>query len=378
MRKNIAIQLSLLALSGFTLISCGEQKKQKKETQNEGDSIGAQEPVKVHSDPLITDNFTADPSAHVFNDKIYIYPSHDYDSGIPEDDQGSHFDMKDYHVYSMDSVGAKVVDHGVALDIKDVPWAKRQMWAPDAAEKDGTYYLYFPAKNKDDVFQLGVATSKNPAGPFTAEPDPIENSFSIDPAVFKDSDGEFYMYFGGIWGGQLQRWSSGKYVNEDKYPADTAAALQPKIAKLSDDMTSFAEAPRNVRIVDKEGKELRTKDNDRRFFEAAWVHKMNGKYYLSYSTGDTHKIVYATSDSPYGPFTYQGVLLKPVLGWTNHHSIVQYHGKWYLFYHDSSLSGGKTYLRSIKMTELRFNDDGSIRTLDAMVQQNNEQQDQKQ
>ncbi|AVR44647.1 alpha-N-arabinofuranosidase [Christiangramia fulva] len=377
MKKNLIIRFSLLSLAGLLVISCGQNQKQQSSPEEKQDSLEEQQPLKIDSEPLVTDNYTADPSAHVFNGKIYIYPSHDYDSGIPEDDEGSHFDMKDYHVYSMDSIGAKVVDHGVALDIKDVPWAKRQMWAPDAAEKDGTYYLYFPAKNKDNIFKIGVATSKNPAGPFTALPKPIENSFSIDPAVFQDSDGQYYMYFGGIWGGQLQRWSSGKYVNEDKYPADTAAALQPKIARLSEDMTSFAEAPRSVRILDKEGNDLKVGDNERRFFEAAWVHKMNDKYYLSYSTGDTHKIVYATSDNPYGPFTFQGVLLNPVLGWTNHHSIVKYNGKWYLFYHDSSLSGGKTYLRSIKMTELRFNEDGSIRTLDAMTEPTtDEQQDQ--
>ncbi|MDT0643571.1 glycoside hydrolase family 43 protein [Zunongwangia sp. F363] len=358
---------SFLILTASCVISCGEKKdNDSEETTVQQDSLNAQE--QENSQPLVTDNYTADPSAHVFNGKIYIYPSHDWDSGIPEDDMGSHFNMKDYHVYSMDSVGGEVQDHGVVLDVEDVEWAKRQMWAPDAAEKDGTYYLYFPAKNEDDIFKIGVATADNPAGPFTPQPEPIENSFSIDPAVFADSDGEYYMYFGGIWGGQLQRWQSGNYVEEDKYPADSAAALQPKVAKMSDDMMGFAEAPRDIKILDKEGNELTTGDNERRFFEAAWVHKMNGKYYFSYSTGDTHKIVYATGDSPYGPFTYQGVVLEPVLGWTNHHSIVEYNGKWYLFYHDSSLSGGKTYLRSVKMTELQINEDGSIETVNAMVE----------
>src|SRR5690606_17498172 len=104
------------------------------------------------SKPLVSDNYTADPSAHVFLDKIYIYPSHDYDSGIRQDDLGSHFDMKDYHVYSMDDMESKVKDHGIALDVNDVPWAKKQMWAPDAATKNGKYYLYFPAKDKDGIF----------------------------------------------------------------------------------------------------------------------------------------------------------------------------------------------------------------------------------
>src|SRR3546814_8483500 len=85
------------------------------------------------------------------------------------------------------------------------------MWAPDAARKNGTYYLYFPAKDKEGVFRIGVATSKDPMGPFKAQPQPIKGSYSIDPAVFTDDDGSSYMYFGGIWGGQLQRNVDGKY-----------------------------------------------------------------------------------------------------------------------------------------------------------------------
>ncbi len=319
-------------------------------------------------EPLVTDLYTADPSAHVFENKLYLYPSHDYDSGIPEDDLGGHFNMRDYHVYSMDSIEGEVTDHGVVLDVDDVAWAKRQMWAPDAAEKEGTYYLYFPAKDKDDIFRMGVATSDSPSGPFTAEENAIKGSFSIDPAVFKDKDGSYYMYFGGIWGGQLQRWKGDNYIEEDNYPADDAPALLPKIAKLTDNMLEFAEEPKDIQILDKEGNLILTGDTERRFFEAAWVHTYNGKYYFSYSTGDTHNIAYAIGDNPYGPFTYEGVVLKPVLGWTNHHSIVEYNGKWYLFFHDSSLSGGKTYLRSVKATELNYNEDGTIIPIDAMVE----------
>jgi hypothetical protein len=165
----------------------------------------AVDPKKFLTQPLLKDIYTADPSAHVFNGRLFVYPSHDIDAGVPPDDLGSHFAMRDYHVFSMAEVGGPITDHGVVLDIKHVPWAGRQMWAPDAAERKGTYYFYFPAKDKQDVFRIGVATGDNPAGPFKAEPKPIEGSYSIDPAVFKDSDGKFYMYFGGIWGGQLQR-----------------------------------------------------------------------------------------------------------------------------------------------------------------------------
>lgn len=328
-------------------------------------SQGSRTPV---AEPLVSHIYTADPSAHVFNGKIYIYPSHDIESNTAQDDEGGHFDMKDYHVLSMDAIGGKVTDHGVALDIKDVPWAGRQMWAPDAAFKNGTYFLYFPVKDKKDVFRIGVATSTSPTGPFKAEKEPIAGSYSIDPCVFTDTDGKSYMYFGGIWGGQLQRWASGSFdANGSKtdLKQDDKPAIGPRVALMSDNMLGFNGDVKEIQILDQEGKPLLGKDHDRRFFEAAWMHKYNGKYYLSYSTGDTHFIAYATGTSPMGPFTYQGVILKPVVGWTNHHSIVEIKGKWYLFYHDSVLSGNKTHLRTVKVMEMKYNPDGSIVTMDA-------------
>ena len=321
------------------------------------------------SQPLITHIYTADPSAHVFNGKIYIYPSHDIENEIPFDDLGSHFAMEDYHVLSMNTPGdRRATDHGVALHIQDVRWAAKQMWAPDAAEKKGVYYLFFPAKDHEGVFRIGVATSQSPAGPFKAQPRAIQNSFSIDPAVFKDDDGTYYMYFGGIWGGQLQRWRAGNFKAEGEgplvyLPGDSEPALCPKVARLSDDLLEFAEQPRDVLITDNNGKPLLAGDNERRFFEASWMHKYNGKYYFSYSTGDTHFICYGIGNSPYGPFTYSGRILEPVVGWTSHHSIVEFDGKWYLFYHDSSLSHGVTHLRSIKVTELKYDENDFIQTI---------------
>lgn len=321
------------------------------------------------SQPLVSEIYTADPSAHVFAGKLYIYASHDIDGPTPEDDLGAHFEMRDYRVLSMDRPGDKVTVHPVGLNVKDVPWAERQMWAPDAAYKNGTYYLYFPAKDPAGAFRIGLATSKSPAGPFKAEPKPIAGSFSIDPAVFTDTDGKSYMYFGGIWGGQLQRNTGGSYDpngSKTDLNAPDKPALAPKIAMMSADMKQFAHTPRDVKIVDKSGKPILGGDTDRRFFEAAWMHKYKGKYYLSWSTGDTHYLVYGIGTSPYGPFTYQGRILEPVVGWTTHHSIVEWQGKWWLFYADSQLSG-QTRLRNVKMTELTYNADGTIRTIDPLV-----------
>ncbi|MDR0908039.1 MAG: glycoside hydrolase family 43 protein [Rikenellaceae bacterium] len=305
-------------------------------------------------------DFMADPSAHVFEGKVYVYPSHDWESGVPEDDDGGHFNMKDYHVFSMDEIGGPVTDHGVILATEDVPWGGRQLWDSDVAEKEGKYYLYFSLKDKNDVFHLGVAVADSPAGPFVAESDPIKGSYSIDPCVFEEG-GKYYIYFGGIWGGQLQRYRGNKALAVEAFPADNEPALCAKVARLSDDMLEFAEPPRDLVILDENGKPLTQGDTTRRFFEASWMHKHNGKYYFSYSTGDTHLLCYAMGDNPYGPFTYKGVLLDPVVGWTTHHSIVEYKGKWWLFHHDSVPSGGRTWLRSMKVAELEYNPDGTIK-----------------
>jgi len=315
--------------------------------------------------PLVTNIYTADPSAHVFQGKIYVYPSHDVDTDIPFNDNGDQYAMNDYHVLSMEEAGGPVKDHGVALKAEDIPWVSKQLWAPDAAEKDGRYYLYFPARDKEGIFRIGVASSDDPAGPFKPEANYIQGSFSIDPASFVDDDGEAYLYFGGLWGGQLQCWTSGEFDSSKGGPqepkGDGVQALFPKAAKLSKDMLSFDGAVQDIVILAPEtGKPILADDHDRRFFEAAWMHKSKGTYYFSYSTGDTHFLVYATGKSALGPFTYAGKILDPVLGWTTHHSIVEFKDKLYLFYHDCTLSKGVDHLRSVKMRQLVYDAEGKI------------------
>jgi len=267
--------------------------------------------------PLVDHIYTADPSAHVFEGRIYVYPSHDQDDATS-------YNMTDYHVLSSANL-VDWVDHGVVLDVDDVPWAASRMWAPDCAYKDGTYYFYFPARTSDGEKRIGVATSDSPAGPFVPEDSYIEGTNEIDPAVFIDDDGQAYLY----WGGNTC------YV----------AKLDETMKQLDGEVVELA--------VDY-------------FYEAAWMHKKDGIYVLSYSTKyhpDTsdHIIVYATSTSPWGPFTYQGIVNGDVSGITNHHSTVEYKGQWYLFYHNSDLSGGHDNRRSVCADYLHFNDDGSIR-----------------
>lgn len=309
---------------------------------------------------LYPQDYMADPSANVFNGKLYIYPSHDWDSGAAFDDDGGHFQMKDYHVFSLDDVeNGEVTDHGMMLRLEDIPWADRQLWDNDVVEKDGKYYLIYCAKDKTQTFHLGVAIADKPEGPFIPQPDPIRGSYSIDPCAFKDDDGKIYVYFGGIWGGQLQRYKGNKALGVEHLPEGDEPALSPRVARMADDMLQFDEAPREILIVDESGEPLKA-NNPYRFFEASWMHKYKGRYYFSYSTGDTHFICYAVGDNPYGPFTYQGVILDPVVGWTSHHSIVEFKGKWYLFHHDCVPSDGKTWLRSMKVMELEYDENDKI------------------
>lgn len=306
----------------------------------------------------------ADPSANVFNGKLYIYPSHDRDSGEAFDDDGGHFQMQDYHVLRIDGdpMTAPVDDCGCVLHVDDVPWAEKQMWDNDVVEKNGKYHLIFSAKDYNGVFHLGVAVADKPEGPFVPQPDPIRGSYSIDPCVFKDDDGEVYVYFGGIWGGQLQWYRDNKALKNEHLPEGSEAPLPSRVARMTDDCLQFAEMPQAVLIVDDNGKPLPA-DDPHRFFEASWMHKKDGRYYFSYSTGDSHLLCYAVGDNPYGPFTYKGVILEPVVGWTTHHSIVEYQGRWWLFHHDCVPSNDTTWLRSLKVAELFYDDEGNIPTV---------------
>lgn len=314
---------------------------------------------------LFPTDYMADPSVHVFNGKLYIYPSHDNNDASCENDNGDQYVMRDMHVLSTDDpMNGLVVDHGQALDIADIPWAGRQLWDCDCAEKDGKYYLYFPLKDKNDIFRIGVAVADRPEGPFVPQPDPIRGSYSMDICVFQE-DGKYYLYFGGLWGGQLQRYKDNKAQENAYLPEGKEPALPSRVVRLTDDMLQFAEEPRPVVVVDEEGNPLAA-DDPHRFFEASWLHKYNGKYYFSYSTGDSHLLCYAIGDSPYGPFTYKGVILTPVVGWTTHHCIVEYKGKWYLFHHDAAPSGGRSWLRSLKVCELEYDENGLIKTIDGI------------
>lgn len=247
--------------------------------------------------PLVTHIYTADPSAHVFNGKLYIYPSHDRETTIEFNDNGDQHDMTDYHVLSMTSPSGPTTDHGIALQQSEVPWASKQLWAPDCAfhAPTSSYHLFFPARDHQGIFRIGIGIASSPSGPFTAETHPIPGSYSIDPAIFvdEDADSSAYLYFGGLWGGQLQCWSSGSFDPSLSGPQEPTSgdALFPRFAKMNPDMLTFtSKGVQELTLLDESGEPILATDHEKRFFEAPWMHKHQGTCYFSYSTGDTHLI----------------------------------------------------------------------------------------
>lgn len=282
----------------------------------------------VHpQNPVIRDQFSADPTARVFNGRMYLYPSHDIPSPIKELKEW--FCMADYHVFSSDNL-TDWTDHGVIVTQNSVPWVRRDsysMWAPDCVEKNGNYYFYFPSAPDGDErgFRVGVAVGQKPEGPFRPMPRPIEGIMGIDPCVLIDDDGTSYIYWSG---------------------------MGMKGARLSDDMLRLDSDPINIEGLP-EG-----------FKEGPFVFKRDGKYYFTFPwvQDKTETLAYAMGDSPLGPFTFKGVIMdqSPTGCWTNHHSIVEYDGQWYLFYHHNDYSPDFDKNRSVRIDTLAFNPDGTI------------------
>lgn len=283
--------------------------------------------VATAQNPVIRDQFTADPTARVFNDRVYLYPSHDIPSPIEKLKEW--FCMGDYHVFSSDNL-TDWTDHGVIVDQKKVPWVDGDsytMWAPDCVEKDGRYYFYFPAAANDGTpgFHVGVAIADKPEGPFHPMFRPIKGVGGIDPCVLVDDDGKSYIYWAG-------RGMQG--------------------ARLADNMMELDSEPVAIQGLP-DG-----------FKEGPFVFKHGGKYYFTFPwvRKNTETLAYAMGDSPLGPFEFKGVIMdeSPTGCWTNHHSIVNYRGQWYLFYHHNDLSPDFDKNRSVRVDSLNFTPDGLI------------------
>jgi len=237
--------------------------------------------------------------------------------------------MEDYHVFSSENL-TDWKDHGVIVAQTGVEWADPKayaMWAPDCVFKDGKYYFYFPAMAKSGGFRIGVAVADTPYGPFKPLATYIEGVKGIDPGVLIDKDGSAYLYY-----------SLNKIF----------------VAKLKPNMTEIEGEPKTIDNLPEKG-----------LLEGPFPFEHNGTYYLTYPHVENkiERLEYATSNSPMGPFKQAGVILDESASgcWTVHHSIVDYQGQSYLFYHDRDLSPSFDKNRSIRADKLFFEADGSIR-----------------
>ena len=282
--------------------------------------------------PIINNQFTADPSARVFGNKVYLYPSHDIRATEGKGSIGW-FCMEDYHVFSSANL-TEWTDHGVIVSQNTTAWTKPDaysMWAPDCIERNGKYYFYFPATPKDSSygrgFTIGVAIADKPEGPYVPQPAPIKGVQGIDPNVFIDKDGQAYLY-----------WAEGNIYG----------------AKLKENMIELASEP----VV---FKELPTKG----LKEGPYLFERNGIYYMTFPHVENkiERLEYTMGNDPLGPFNNRGVIMDESASgcWTNHHSIIQFNNQWYLFYHNNDLSPQFDKNRSVRIDSLFFNEDGTIK-----------------
>lgn len=286
--------------------------------------------------PIIQTMYTADPAPMVYKDKLYLYTSHD-------EDNSTWFVMNNWKLYTTTDM-VNWTDHGVVLSYSDFEWAKGDAWAAQCVERDGKFYMYVPVTAKSNNRPaIGVAVADSPYGPFY---DPLGKPLvqsghgDIDPTVFIDDDGQAYLY----WGNPFLYY-----------------------VKLNEDMISFSGEVVNVPMT-KESfgvREGSVKDRPTLYEEAPWLYKRDKMYYLLWGGGPIPEhLGYSTSESPTGPWKYQGVLM-PTEGrsFTNHPGIVDYKGKTYLFYHNGALPGGNGFNRSVCVDEVQFNKDGTIRPM---------------
>ncbi|MGP4041400.1 family 43 glycosylhydrolase [Gracilibacillus sp. D59] len=292
----------------------------------------------VHADnPIIKDEFSADPAAITHEGKVYLYTGHDQ-----AETSGNDYVLKEWSIYSSDDLANWELEGRVPRGIFD--WAINDTaWASQTIEKDGKFYWYTTVENKDSSapgMSIGVAVSDHPVtgwedaigAPLVKSTD-TENPGNmgawswddIDPTVFIDDDGQAYLYWG----------------NTHVY-----------YAKLKDNMI---ELDGNIHRFD-------IQNMPGTFTEAPWLHKQDGIYYLLFAMNFPEELAYATSDSPEGPWEYGGKLMDelPFTG-TSHPAVLEFEGETYMVYHNAALPTGGDYRRSVAIEKLHFTLDGKIR-----------------
>ncbi len=317
--KKIKIAYSLLVLSGMSFIASAQN-------------------------PVVQTNFTPDPAPMVYKDKVYMYAGDD----IPGFD---FYYMTKWRVYSSSDM-ANWTDHGVPISLESFSWARDRAWAAQCIERNGKFYWYICAQTVNNDMAIGVAVADSPTGPFKdalGKPLVSNGSWSnIDPTVFIDDDGQAYMY-----------WGNGKlyYVKLNK----DMVSYSGEIVEVPQSVEAFGGLRRPGRPEEVLQKAEQYKDV---FVEGPWLFKRNSKYYLMYAgmTNGTECLSYSMSDTPIGPWKYQGKIMtdQPTNSFTNHGGIIDFKGKSYLFYHTGLLPKGGSYGRSSAIEEFKFNADGTI------------------
>lgn len=279
--------------------------------------------------PIIKNIFTADPGAMVSGGRVYLYTGHD-EAPVG----GTAYVMRDWRVYSSANM-TSWTDHGSRLNASAFSWARGDAWASHVVERGGKFYWYVTLDHRTIPGRsIGVAVGNSPTGPFTDARGTalVTNNMTtqtsifhddIDPAVFIDTNGQAYMY----WGNTVL-----KYVR-----------LKANMIELDGPIT----------VVNVSG-----------FTEAPYIHKRGSTYYLSYARGWPEQIAYATASSITGPWTYRGVITEPNINCgTNHQAIVEFNSRTYFVYHTAALASGGDYRRSVAVEELFYNSDGTIRPI---------------
>jgi beta-xylosidase len=308
----------------------------------------------------IVPGWYADPEIRIFDGKYWIYPTYSSHAGTPDVSArlsaGQTWQREQpgiwspflaqtfFNVFSSDDL-VHWKKHSHALDVKDVPWAAYAVWAPSAVEHNGKYYLFFGAndiKTNNQLGGIGVAVAERPEGPFRdALGRPLigqihNGAQPIDQMVFRDDDGQYYMYYGG--------W---KHCN---------------VVKLSDDLLSVVPFP--------DGETYKEITPDPAYVEGSFMVKRNGVYYLMWSegewTGPDYSVAYAMSSSPFGPFKRAGKILEQderIARGAGHHSVVNIPGTddWYIAYHRRPLDTNDGNQRELAIERMYFNADGTIK-----------------
>ncbi|GAA4988012.1 hypothetical protein HD597_007617 [Nonomuraea thailandensis] len=282
--------------------------------------------------PITTAIYTADPAALVVGDTLYLYTGHD-----EAPTGGTNFVMRDWHVFSSTDA-TTFTDQGAKLAISNFSWAGADAWASEVERgADGRYYWYTSINgNGPGWMNIGVAVGNSPTGPFTdaiggpliSDSTPNSSPLNIDPTVFTDDDGQVYMYWGSYYG--------------------------LRAVRLNASMTSTVGS-------------VITPSGVSNFWEAPWMFKRNGVYYLAYAANDSGCsqpgyacVRYATASNPLGPWTHRGVVLDQVSSTTNHPAIIEFKGQWYMVYHNAAAPGGGDFRRSVTIDQLSFNADGTM------------------